>query len=115
MITRIDEDYMYDVFHNRSDKFSRAACSALLQYYDEVCGEDEEFEPEDIEDRWEEYGGDAYYSIWDLAYDNSNLLEEDPRDYINEDKLYDDLVEALEERTSVLRTSDGSIVVDTDF
>ena len=104
---------LYNEFkdHDR-DYYSYEGYEALLNYYDEI-DPDMELDVIGICCQCTEYGKSAAYSISDMIADYGYLINDDIDDDIPRDDYIEELVDALEERTTVLKLDNGNYIVFT--
>lgn len=98
------------MYHAGRDYYSPAGYDALLEYYDS-CDPDTEVDPVAICCDCTEYGDGAACSISDMIADYGHLIS----DTINDDILQADyleiLVDALNDRTTVLELCNDNYIV----
>lgn len=96
------------VNHNRGDYFSWDGLETLLNYYDDI-DENIEFDVIAICCDCTEFGKNVDLTMDDFINDYSYLK---PRDNSKSKEQYtQDLIECLEEKTTVLHVSNGNIIV----
>lgn len=94
------------------DYYSYEGYEALLDYYDEI-DPDMELDVIAICGDCTEYGKGAACSISDMIADYGCLINDDIEDDIPREDYIEELVEALEERTTVLKLDNGNYIVFT--
>jgi hypothetical protein len=113
----IDSGIMKDILVNYDrDYFTFEALDALIDFYDEV-DPDYDFDPIGICCDWNEYGKTPCLGWKDLISDYSYLLDEDedleedeePQEWSEEEKI-EAIIEALEDKTTVIRLSNSVLV-----
>lgn len=107
----IDAGMMKDMFKNYDrDYFTYEACEALNDEVDP----DTEFDPIGICCDWSEYGDTPCLTWKNLLDDYGYLLkheyDEEEMNEMNEDEKRDNLINILEDETTVIRLSDSVLV-----
>lgn len=92
------------------DYYSYEGYEALLNYYDEI-DPDMELDVISICCQCTEYGKGAACSISDMIADYGYLINDDIDDDIPREDYIEELVEALEEHTTVLALNNGNYIV----
>lgn len=90
--------------------YTPAGYDALLEYYDEVAP-DMEVDPVAICCDCTEYGEDVACSIASMIADYGYLINDDIEDDITQEDYMEALVEALQDRTTVLELRNGNYIV----
>ena len=110
----IDAGMMQDMFKNYDrNYYTYEACEELIDYYDEV-DPDTEFDPIAICCDWSEYGNTPCLTWKNLFDDYGYLLkneyDEEEINAMNEDEKRENLINLLEDETTVIRLSDSVLV-----
>ena len=110
----IDAGMMQNIFKTCGrDYFTYEACEALNNYYDEV-DPNVEFDPIAICCDWSEYG-DTPCLTWKNLFDDYGYLlkfqyDKEELDGMDEDEKRENLINLLEDETTVIRLSDSVLV-----
>lgn len=111
MVYKIDGSYMKKILQEWDrDYFSVSGCDALADFYDEINGENFEFDPVAVCCDCNEYGENAALSFDDMLNDYGYILE-DAEDVEDDTDKISALVEELESRTTVLHVPNGNYIV----
>ena len=107
----IDAGIMHDMFIScNRDYYTYEACEALIEWYDGI-DPDTEFDVIEICCNWNEYGNTPCLKWKDFISDYGYLLKElDIDDDASDEEKREALIDALEDRTFVLRLSDSVLV-----
>lgn len=108
----IDSGYQLQTLMHQwgRDCYSPAGYDALLEYYDD-CDPDMEVDPVAICCDCTEYGEDAACSISDMIADYGYLINDNIDDDITRDDYLEMLVDALNDRTTVLELRNGNYII----
>lgn len=112
----IDAGIAQEMFRNYDrNYYTHEALETLLEWYDNI-DPDAEFDVISICCKWNEYGETPCLSWKDFVSDYGYLLsveewEENNEQEYNEDLYIDSLIEALEDKTVVLRLSNSVLVM----
>lgn len=116
MVFKLDGIYMKEIFKSYGrDYFSVLGCDTLIDFFDEVNGEDFEFDPIAVCCDCSEYGYNVTLGfssmLNDYGYLFENMYDVNELELLEESEKVEKLVEILEENTIVLHVTNGNYIV----